>query len=185
MYFDDSHITDRAVHGPSAQWSFCVLNDLLGTRRSARELQMSVPSWVLTSTSRRSTHMGVRVFGFESDSSRRCSPSCVTPGRVGSSPQVKPRNSTAWYHTPGLFYGRLVPVSYASKAATTLGTSMRKTISSLLGRMLMMASSASKADRRLAPALLEPHTGAPSMPGSCLNRCARIQEVVTSPVLCV
>ena len=31
-------------------------------RRSARELQMSVPSWVLTSTSRRSTHMGVRVF---------------------------------------------------------------------------------------------------------------------------
>ena len=31
MYFDDSHITDRAVHGPSAQWSFGVLNDLLGT----------------------------------------------------------------------------------------------------------------------------------------------------------
>ena len=31
MYFDDSHITDRAVHGPSAQWSFGVLNDLLNT----------------------------------------------------------------------------------------------------------------------------------------------------------
>ena len=31
MYFDDSHITDRAVHGPSAQWSFGVLNNLLGT----------------------------------------------------------------------------------------------------------------------------------------------------------
>ena len=31
MYFDDSHITDRAVHGPSAQWSFGALNDLLGT----------------------------------------------------------------------------------------------------------------------------------------------------------
>ena len=69
-----SPTAQSTAHQPSGAlamtcWAPCLPS------RSARELRMSVPSWVLTSTSRRSTHMGVRVFGFESDSSRRCSPS--------------------------------------------------------------------------------------------------------------
>ena len=97
--YSDRHITDRAVHGPSAQWSFGVLNDLLGTpfAEEKRQGAADVGTFLgLDFDLSESTRMGVRVFGFESDSSRRCSPSCMTPGRAGSSPPGKPRSSTAW-----------------------------------------------------------------------------------------
>jgi hypothetical protein len=31
MYFDNAHLTDLVSAGPSAQWAFGVLNNLLGT----------------------------------------------------------------------------------------------------------------------------------------------------------
>ena len=44
MYFDDAHITDWTSLGPSAQWAFSALNDLLGTPFAEEKKQKFSPT---------------------------------------------------------------------------------------------------------------------------------------------
>ena len=79
MFFDDSHITDRAVYGPSAQWSFGILNDLLGTpfAEEKRQEAAAVGTFLGLDFDLSAVHMQGRA---QSDLNRRVSPSCAMPG---------------------------------------------------------------------------------------------------------